>query len=102
MAEIKTMLEQVMTTLHSLRVQGAVSSDKSTDPQSGSEAQSTTGEMESMDICIDDSAQTVTPKRDGTTVSLSGKCLAGTNVLIINLLLKRRIFARTSEAATSL
>jgi hypothetical protein len=59
-AELKNMLQQVMTTLHSLGVQGAVSSNPSTDPQSESEAQST-GEMENMDICIDKTAQMVTP-----------------------------------------
>jgi hypothetical protein len=31
-----------------------------------------TGKMENMDICFDDRAQMVTPKRNGTTVSLSG------------------------------
>jgi hypothetical protein len=70
-AKLKNMLQQVMTTLHSLGVQGAVSNNPSTDPQSESEAQST-GKMENMDICIDKSAQMVTPKRDGTIVSLSG------------------------------
>ena len=59
------MLQQVINTLNSLEVQGVVSSNPSTNPQSESET-SSTGETDSMDICTDDSAQMVTPKRDGT------------------------------------
>jgi hypothetical protein len=64
-AELKNMLQQVINTLHSLGVQGAVSSNPSADPQSESETTST-GETENMEICTDETAQMVTPKCDGT------------------------------------
>jgi hypothetical protein len=64
-AELKNMLQQVIQTLHSLGVQGAVTSIPSTDPLSESDTQ-LTGDTESMEICIDETAQMVTPKRDGT------------------------------------
>jgi hypothetical protein len=73
-AELKNMLQQVMTTLHSLRVQRDVSSIPSTDPHSESETLST-GETENMEICTDDTSLMATPKRDGTA-SPSGDILS--------------------------
>jgi hypothetical protein len=68
--KLKNMLQQVINTLHLLGVHGAVSSNPSTDPQSESETHPT-GETKNMEICIDETTQIVTPKRDGT-VSPSG------------------------------
>jgi hypothetical protein len=59
------MLQQVIQTLHLLGVQGAGSSIPSTDPISESDTQ-LTGKTENMEICINKTAQMVTPKRDGT------------------------------------
>ena len=73
-AELKNMLQQVMTTLHSLRVQRDVSSIPSTDPHSESETLST-GETDNMEICTNDTSLMATPKRDGTA-SPSGDILS--------------------------
>jgi hypothetical protein len=64
-ALLKNMVQQVINTLNSLGVQGAVSSNPLTNPQSESETTST-GETDNMEICTDDSPQMVTPKCDGT------------------------------------
>jgi hypothetical protein len=74
-AKLKNMLQQVINTLHTLGVKGAVPSNPSTNPQSESET-TAFGETENMEICTDDTAQMVTPKRDGT-ISPSSKAPAG-------------------------
>jgi hypothetical protein len=69
-AELKNLLLQGINTLHSLGVQGAVSSNPSTDPQSPESETASTGKTENMEICTDKTAQMVTPKRDGTVSPL--------------------------------
>jgi hypothetical protein len=86
-AELKSMLQHVINTLHALRVQGAP--NPSTDSQLESDSTSTR-EVENMDICTEDTAQMVTPIWYPPPPAKRPAC---TSAQTINLLPKRSIFA---------